>query len=256
MNTNFNYYPIDPIDGIIDSESANNLSSQSNSGFNSDTNVRSMGNPGRQDASFTYNQYGNSSVRPFPVDFDFGFFEPDYSNQPFKPNTEYLAEQGANLTNNLYTQPSSRAGRNSLNHVVSPISDTKEPETHERPKSAHNIIEQRYRNKINDKFQVLQNSVPTLRVAARRKSKKSKSGEYNDSDISDEVSDEDTFLEDLQGLEPARKLNKGTILTKSIEYIKFLELKNERMKLERDQLIMKAQMLGLSIDESKYRGSQ
>ena len=30
---------------------------------------------------------------------------------------------------------------------------------------------------------------------------------------------------DLEGLEPARKLNKGTILAKSIEYIKFLELK-------------------------------
>jgi hypothetical protein len=252
MNTNFNYYPIDHIDGIMDFDSTNNLSSHSNSGFNSDTNVRSVANLGRPDISSTNNQYNNEGARSFPVDFDFGFLEPEYNNQQFKPNTEYLAEQGANLTNNLYILPPSR--NDSINHVASPISDTKESETHERPKSAHNIIEQRYRNKINDKFQVLQNSVPTLRVAARRKSKKAKSGDFNDSELSDDASDEDIFLEDLQGLEPARKLNKGTILTKSIEYIKFLELKNERMKLERDQLIMKTRMLGLSIDESKFQG--
>lgn len=56
---------------------------------------------------------------------------------------------------------------------------------------------------------------------------------------------------DLEGLEPARKLNKGTILAKSIEYIKFLELKNDRMKQEHDELILKARMLGLVIDDEQ-----
>lgn len=115
-----------------------------------------------------------------------------------------------------------------------------------RVKSAHNVIEQRYRNKINLKFNVLQNLVPTLRVVARRKQRGG-----DDEDDEDYVyaylpgSDSD----DLEGLEPARKLNKGTILAKSIEYIKFLELKNERMKLEHDELVLKAKMLGIKIDE-------
>lgn len=117
-----------------------------------------------------------------------------------------------------------------------------------RPKSAHNVIEQRYRNKINDKFTALQNSVPTLRVIARKKSK-SRSDD-------DEDDDEYYYLpplereEDLEGLEPARKLNKGTILAKSVEYIKFLERKNDRMKVELQQLVERAQMLGIVMDES------
>lgn len=41
-----------------------------------------------------------------------------------------------------------------------------------RVKLAHNIIEQRYRNKINDKFNALQMLVPALRLCARRKAKK------------------------------------------------------------------------------------
>lgn len=116
-----------------------------------------------------------------------------------------------------------------------------------RTKSAHNVIEQRYRNKINDKFTTLQNSVPTLRVIARKKSR-------SRSDDDDEE-DEYYYLpplgrEDLEGLEPARKLNKGTILAKSVEYIKFLERKNDRMKLEHQQLVERARMLGIVLDDT------
>ncbi|CAN3372025.1 hypothetical protein DIRU0_B08152 [Diutina rugosa] len=122
-----------------------------------------------------------------------------------------------------------------------------------RVKSAHNIIEQRYRNKINDKFNALQMSVPALRSCARRKAKKmsasargGRGGSYSDSD-SDDCDGAGSGDEDLEGLEPARKLNKGTILAKSVEYIKFLELKNERMKYEQQQLMAKAQMMGIDI---------
>lgn len=121
-----------------------------------------------------------------------------------------------------------------------------------RTKSAHNVIEQRYRNKINDKFTALQNSVPTLRVIARKKSK-------TRSDDDDEE-EEYYYLpplgrEDLEGLEPARKLNKGTILAKSVEYIKFLERKNDRMKLEHQQLMERARMLGIVLDDTTGDGS-
>lgn len=73
-------------------------------------------------------------------------------------------------------------------------------------------------------------------------------GGYSDSD-SDDNDVGDLGDEDLEGLEPARKLNKGTILAKLVEYIKFLELKNERMKYEQQQLLAKAQMMGIDISQ-------
>ncbi|GBL49640.1 hypothetical protein ACI3LY_004082 [Candidozyma auris] len=127
-----------------------------------------------------------------------------------------------------------------------------------RAKSAHNLIEQRYRNKINDRFTALQMSVPTLRVIAK-KAHKHRSGsvgsreedEEDEEDMSSPPFDHD---EDLEGLEPARKLNKGTILAKSIEYIKFLERKNERIKMEHRELVERARMMGIQLDESLLDG--
>lgn len=116
-----------------------------------------------------------------------------------------------------------------------------------RVKLAHNVIEQRYRNKINDKFTALQNSVPTLRVLARKSSRGRSDDEDDDEE---ELSTHDGDLaEDLEGLEPARKLNKGTILAKSVEYIKFLERKNDRMRMVHQQLVERARMLGIPLDE-------
>lgn len=127
-----------------------------------------------------------------------------------------------------------------------------------RAKSAHNLIEQRYRNKINDRFTALQMLVPTLRVISK-KALKHRSGSVGSRE---EDEDEDDELcspllehsEDLEGLEPARKLNKGTILAKSIEYIKFLERKNDRIKMEHRELIERARMMGLQVDDSLLDG--
>lgn len=117
-----------------------------------------------------------------------------------------------------------------------------------RTRSAHNIIEQRYRNRMNDKFTALQNCVPTLRIAARRGTKTK-----NDFDADMEQypgSDSETRgNDDLEGLTPATKLNKATILTKSVEYIKFLEKKNNRMRSEHQQLVERARMLGISLSD-------
>lgn len=57
-------------------------------------------------------------------------------------------------------------------------------------KTAHNMIEKRYRTNLNDKIAALRDSVPSLRVM----SKKGSRGE--------------DIQEDLQGLTPAHKLNK------------------------------------------------
>ena len=62
-------------------------------------------------------------------------------------------------------------------------------------KTAHNMIEKRYRTNLNDKIAALRDSVPSLRIMS-----KSARGE-------DTVDDR----EELQGLTPAHKLNKATV---------------------------------------------
>ncbi|KAK3715996.1 Clr6 histone deacetylase associated PHD protein-2 Cph2 [Vermiconidia calcicola] len=76
-------------------------------------------------------------------------------------------------------------------------------------KTSHNVIEKRYRNNLNDKIVELRNSVPSLRAQ----------GKPNGSD--------DT--ENLEGLTPAHKLNKATVMAKATEYIKHLEKRNKTM---------------------------
>lgn len=109
-------------------------------------------------------------------------------------------------------------------------------------RSAHNIIEQRYRNKINDRFDELLACVPALRAAYRRRS-------------TDALKPQDEYEgdsdEDLEGLAPARKLNKGTILEKLVEYIEFLKLKNSRLIKERKRLVEQARMMGLQVEEEE-----
>ncbi len=62
-------------------------------------------------------------------------------------------------------------------------------------KTAHNMIEKRYRTNINDKIAALRDSVPSLRIMS-----KSARGEDTTHD-----------REELHGLTPAHKLNKATV---------------------------------------------
>ncbi|OBA22195.1 hypothetical protein METBIDRAFT_31142 [Metschnikowia bicuspidata var. bicuspidata NRRL YB-4993] len=116
-------------------------------------------------------------------------------------------------------------------------------------KSSHNVIEQRYRNKINDKFTALQHSVPTLRAAVEKKDKLKVDEGIKGSEL-EEVSDLSDSSTSLEGLQPATKLNKGTILAKTVEYIKFLEGKNKSLTMEYEQILTRARMLGLRYDEN------
>ncbi|CUS14116.1 unnamed protein product [Tuber aestivum] len=90
---------------------------------------------------------------------------------------------------------------------------------HQPKKTAHNMIEKRYRTNLNDKIAALRDSVPSLRVMAGT----SKLGEDDDE-------------EDLEGLTPAHKLNKATVLAKATEYIRHLEKRTKRLQDENDQL--------------------
>lgn len=85
-------------------------------------------------------------------------------------------------------------------------------------KTAHNMIEKRYRTNLNDKIAALRDSVPSLRVMAGT----SKVGDDDD--------------EDLGGLTPAHKLNKATVLAKATEYIRHLEKRNKKLQDENDNL--------------------
>ncbi len=65
-------------------------------------------------------------------------------------------------------------------------------------KTAHNMIEKRYRTNLNDKIAALRDSVPSLRVMSKKNSR----GEE--------------IQEDLQGLTPAHKLNKVCAFSSSL----------------------------------------
>ncbi|ROV87108.1 hypothetical protein VSDG_10038 [Cytospora chrysosperma] len=94
--------------------------------------------------------------------------------------------------------------------------DDDDDSQHPVKKTAHNMIEKRYRTNLNDKIAALRDSVPSLRVLS-----KSARGEDTTED-----------REELHGLTPAHKLNKATVLSKATEYIRHLEKRNNRLNDE------------------------
>ncbi|KAI9664832.1 MAG: hypothetical protein M1821_006280 [Bathelium mastoideum] len=92
-------------------------------------------------------------------------------------------------------------------------------------KTAHNMIEKRYRTNLNDKIAALRDSVPSLRVMSK-------------GSAADGAGDE---AEDLEGLTPAHKLNKATVLSKATEYINHLEKRNKKLNDEINALKVRLQ---------------
>lgn len=80
-----------------------------------------------------------------------------------------------------------------------------------KEKTSHNMIEKRYRTNINDKILALRDCVPSLRCV---------------------VTGGPRPAEDLEGLTPASKLNKATVLTKATEYIMHLQKRNSLLVKE------------------------
>ena len=76
-------------------------------------------------------------------------------------------------------------------------------------KRSHNIVERRYRTNINDKIAALRDSVPSLRDAKDSRPRSIHSDSH-----------------------PTHKLNKGTVLSTAVEYIRNLEKDNRRLELE------------------------
>ncbi|KAJ2083903.1 hypothetical protein H4R24_000433 [Coemansia sp. RSA 988] len=101
------------------------------------------------------------------------------------------------------------------------------PIAHQR-KVAHNAIERRYRNNINDRISDLRNSVPALQHIRPKKAHSSARTPIDTEDGGD-IDDSDTHID---GVEAATKLNKATILGKSTEYIYHLRRTNDQLKRE------------------------
>ena len=99
-------------------------------------------------------------------------------------------------------------------------------------KTSHNVIEKRYRNNLNDKIVELRNSVPSLRAKGRANPGAS---------------------EDLEGLTPAHKLNKATVMAKATEYIKHLEKRNKTMQDEMNSLQTRLAAVEASMGKSSER---
>lgn len=130
---------------------------------------------------------------------------------------------------NVHTSPSSHSSPESADAAAvirnkkrksSEDDELETPSSDKQPpikKTAHNMIEKRYRTNLNDKIAALRDSVPSLRIISRS---------------SNNSGDNDDDGEDLEGLTPAHKLNKATVLSKATEYIHHLEKRVKRLQEE------------------------
>ncbi|KAJ2326498.1 hypothetical protein IWW51_002242 [Coemansia sp. RSA 2702] len=105
-----------------------------------------------------------------------------------------------------------------LQRVASHGADGAGPAQHQR-KVAHNAIERRYRNNINDRIRDLRDAVPALQhVRPKKRASGASSDEESDAHV--------------DGVEAATKLNKATVLGKAAEYIYHLRRAADRMRRE------------------------
>lgn len=131
-----------------------------------------------------------------------------------------------------------------INGTVHSVGRTKTPK-----KTAHNMIEKRYRTNLNDKIAALRDAVPSLRVAAKNdlnfvqetnvddyKMKKTEQKYDDGCGYKQKNGNLEAEAEDVLSLPMVHKLNKATILTKAAEYIAHLEKLNRKLLSENSAL--------------------
>lgn len=94
--------------------------------------------------------------------------------------------------------------------------------TEDPQKSAHNIIEKRYRTNLNNKFDQLRDAVPELRAAARARAAAADGS--GGGDDYEELASDMTLV--------TVRLHKANILSKAAEYIAQLERRTQQLEVE------------------------
>jgi len=121
------------------------------------------------------------------------------SYSPKSSNNDFRAKKSTKQT---------RKSQSEKSQAKSPIHKTQK---------AHNLIEKRYRNNLNEKINALRDCIPTLRSVKKE-------------------SDQDEDMEDDDAGDSKPKCNKGVILGKAISYIAELEKQVEKLTKENTRL--------------------
>lgn len=259
--TDQGFYDFDNTDDFLESISGA-ISSLSPSSLSGDEFLASNIDPTNIDATYELNQdyinpkfaLGNNDQELFPQIYDDGSSFPvenadpiiksesissSYSNDSYSNDTPLTRLSSTNTSpevvniKNEYIHDipkideknieiSETSSNDSVNEKT-PVADkgkkkaSKVTKPQKKDKTSHNMIEKKYRTNINSKILILRDAVPSLRIAAAGPN----------ANIS---------MVDLEGLTPASKLNKASVLTKATEYIKHLEQKNEVLRSQNLQL--------------------
>ncbi|QKX56840.1 uncharacterized protein TRUGW13939_03947 [Talaromyces rugulosus] len=145
---------------------------------------------------------------------DLGFPIPQNGNH----NTSAVRKSGSSKGPSTSSLLNRKRKTSSEDGSLGKLEDDSPPESKTQPtkKRSHNVIEKRYRANLNDKISELRDSVPSLRAL-------SKPGNGGSPSVDDDVT-------------LGNKLNKASILSKATEYIRHLELRNQRLEEENNGL--------------------
>ena len=173
--------------------------------------------------SVTHSDFNSSSTPTYHLTAPSGHDLPTPSHSSSSPEARSSIDtrlSGETLRDSLSTtRPLKRKLSRDDVPTIQAGQDEPTPAVKKRP---HNIIEKRYRANLNEKIAELRDSVPSLRITKKSKGKEGSGTESND--------------EDLDGLTPTNKLNKASILTKAVEYIRHLEFRTKRLEDENKSL--------------------
>jgi hypothetical protein len=149
------------------------------------------------------------------------------SNNPKLNSMSWVKTQ----ENNEVKMAISRLKSNELTTPVVPLQVIK----HQK-KVAHNAIERRYRNNINDRIKQLQDVIPALQYTKNIKEKEKNQKENKKGGGDDDVVKIDETLI-IDGIPAARKLNKATVLKSATDYIVHLKKTSTSLKEENKRLM-------------------